>query len=374
MALNHDLKEIDRRTAQGETRLPFYPANYIQVWRNYARTFKTSLLVYEHHGRAQPTPLANALASEGEITADEYFHFIARSFTDPFPVFREWSSNSIPRYPLAFALKYGLAKLAHLDVRDCELSEILDAYQSSGFVGSEDYESFARLVERQSAATMVFFPSNSSSARQARESLKVMSQISYLHYDGRSLDFSLDGSDARHLLERLQPIERRSNESANEALRSISSNFPKFANSLEVELVHTTTNETRIAGFQEGSKVKRAHMRIERNSKLRAAFFNRFDISECNACGLDTEEKYPFAGRILDLHHLLPLASGSRVQTAGTSLSEVVAVCPTCHRAVHTYYDIWLREHRKLDFEDLQEASGVYAQAKAEIRSRRADA
>tara|TARA_Y100000780_G_C13426763_1_gene317938 strand:+ start:139 stop:300 length:162 start_codon:yes stop_codon:yes gene_type:complete len=45
-------------------------------------------------------------------------------------------------------------------------------------------------------------------------------------------------------------------------------------------------------------------------------------------------------------------------------LNDLVAVCPTCHRAVHRYYDCWLKEQGKKDFLDAEQARAVYEKAK----------
>ena len=73
---------------------------------------------------------------------------------------------------------------------------------------------------------------------------------------------------------------------------------------------------------------------------------------------------------VLDLHHALPLSSGTRVASQnGTLLDDLIAICPTCHRAVHRYYDKHLRKANRQDFTDRAEATKVYEDAKARIRA-----
>ncbi len=135
------------------------------------------------------------------------------------------------------------------------------------------------------------------------------------------------------------------------------------------DLKNTVTSEAQNSGFQEGNKAKRTHITIERNSKLRDAYFAANPSAICDACEMDTAQRYPWAARILDLHHLLPLSSGTRVEQSGTVFSDLAPLCPTCHRAVHRYYDVWLRDESRSDFESIGQAREVYGVAKSRIEA-----
>lgn len=50
-------------------------------------------------------------------------------------------------------------------------------------------------------------------------------------------------------------------------------------------------------------------------------------------------------------------------------LDDLVAVCPTCHRGIHRYYDRWLKDNGKKDFLDAEEARSVYEEAKKEYKA-----
>jgi len=76
----------------------------------------------------------------------------------------------------------------------------------------------------------------------------------------------------------------------------------------------------------------------------------------------------PWAKRVLDLHHLLPLSSGIQVKKFSTTLDDLVPVCPSCHRAVHRYYDQWLSKEGLLDFPNEIQARVVYGDLKAGFR------
>jgi hypothetical protein len=45
-----------------------------------------------------------------------------------------------------------------------------------------------------------------------------------------------------------------------------------------------------------------------------------------------------------------------------------VPVCPSCHRAVHRYYDQWLSKEGLLDFPNEIQARVVYGDLKAGFR------
>ena len=65
------------------------------------------------------------------------------------------------------------------------------------------------------------------------------------------------------------------------------------------------------------------------------------------------------------MHHLLPLSSGTRVESKGTTFDDLVPICPNCHRAVHRFYDVWLNDNDKKDFKNMEEARVVYQEMKS---------
>lgn len=87
----------------------------------------------------------------------------------------------------------------------------------------------------------------------------------------------------------------------------------------------------------------------------------------CCACGADMSKRYPWTDYMLDIHHLLPLSSAVAISSSGTSLADIVGLCPSCHRAVHMYYRKWLRANEQADFKSKQEAHDVFVQATKEI-------
>lgn len=87
----------------------------------------------------------------------------------------------------------------------------------------------------------------------------------------------------------------------------------------------------------------------------------------CNACGINTKMRYPWTDNILELHHVLPLAASLNANGTTTLLDDLVALCPSCHKSIHVFYRIKLREWGIEDFGSKKMALDVYAMAKREI-------
>jgi predicted HNH restriction endonuclease len=147
----------------------------------------------------------------------------------------------------------------------------------------------------------------------------------------------------------------------NNAVKSYSTeDFFDFSNTRVSDVVES--------GFKEGGKIKKTHITIERNYKLREFFFQSNPTCICDLCAIDTSKTYPWTKRILDIHHLLPLSSGTRTEAKGTTLNDLVPVCPSCHRAIHRYYDKWLDENYRVDFCSAHEAEKVYRDLKSNFK------
>ena len=128
--------------------------------------------------------------------------------------------------------------------------------------------------------------------------------------------------------------------------------------------------------FIEGARKLRQHIRIERNSQLRKFVLGAAEMAAgaggvaCDCCGLRPSSRYPWStSALLDVHHVLPLASPARPNARGTSFAGVVLICPNCHRAVHTRYRIYLADQSANDFKSTEEAVDVYNDLKRQIRS-----
>lgn len=362
--IENDFRDAEKDDLLAVTGLPFSAPATHSAWRNYSRILKIALLVREAQGRAEPTPVALALARPGEVTCDEYLHFLACAFTEPSPALQDWRPDAPFRYPLLFALKYLLIKTRMgVDSPSATLAEIVGAYGSSGFVGDEREDEFAGVALAASAHPSFVAGRD---YRQERESLRVIAQLSYLHYEGQTLSVALTASDAANLFEQLMPVDGARARTRDAEIQRLARLFDSGDARPASDFGQRITLAIADTGFREGSKLTRAHVTIERNARLRREFFSARNTTVCDVCVMDTARSYPWTKGVLDLHHLLPLSSGTRVTAHGTRLEDLVPVCPSCHRAVHRYYDQWLQDHGRPDFLDMADAQAAYDSAKAE--------
>ena len=368
--LKFDLKNSDPSLIRRQTGLLFSAPATHSPWRNYSRIFKLCLLVSEEDDVAVPTDTARILARDGIVTCDEYIHFLVEATTDPSPSLSGWmqlASTDAVRHPLCFALKYLLAKVAGLNEYITPINEIIGAYIYSGFTGDENDTAFLNLMPNRSTYLSVASTSN---PRQARESIKFISQISYLHNEGSNIIASLSQEDALNIFQALNPISGPRETNGNLEIKRLASFFRDGSEHDFFDYKNTILSDVLESGFQEGSKVKKTHIVIERNTKLRKLYFERTPTAVCDACHMNTKTKYPWVvNPVLDLHHILPLSSGTRVDSRrGTMLNDLIPICPTCHRAVHRFYDQYLKTQNTKDFLNEEEARTVYDQARQEIK------
>ena len=366
--VKHDIKNSAPGFVRAETDLPFLAPATHSPWRNYSRIFKLCMLITEHEGVAAPTDVAKILAKSGDVTCDEYLHFIAEATTDPSPALSGWNAtdpDSMVRHPLCFTLKYLLARMAMLNQPITPLNDVMRAYMDSGLSGQEDAKDFAVMLSKELDFSHVY---PSGDFRQARESIKFISQISYLHVEKKDIIVSLSQSDAYEVFNALIPINVSRKTDGDIEIQRLAGLFAGKLNRDFLDYKDNIISDVIDSGFQEGTKVKKTHIAIERNAKLREAFFQQLSTSICDACDMDTARKYPWTKRVLDIHHVLPLSHGTRVDsTIGTLLTDIVPICPTCHRAVHRYYDTYLKDAGRKDFDTKGEARQIYSQAKEKI-------
>lgn len=316
------------------------------------------LIVAKPQQVVQPTRVAELLAIDGQVTSDEYFHFFAQAFTDPAPAFREWDRTGSRRYPLLFTLKFLLARSC-LGQSLSTYRDIVGAYAQSSFSGDEDQNAYIGLAQTRW---------DSPEHRQSRESIQVLSQISYLSATSEDVTVSLDPEDATDIFESLAPVGGpRAADNEGEILR-LSGHFEEVVSGVDLTYAKTVLDQAVEAGFAEGTRVERTHLVLERNQALKRAFFAAYGATACQFCGRDTHAEYPWTPHVLDIHHVLPLCSGTRSDRDGTMLSDLAAICPTCHRAVHRYYARWLKNAGRKDFADPAEARIVYDEARSNWR------
>ena len=367
-AVSNDLRNTPAQIIRTETGLDFPPNEY-SPWRNYARVYKLCLVASDIDNVAVPTDVARILAMDGAVTCDEYVHFLVEATTSPSPALSTWTHNARIRHPLCFSLKYILAKIAVHDNHFSTINEIIGAYVRSDFDGGEPVEDFVALLDRgEDYDAVIASYRQSDLIRQARESIKFICQLSYLHTYRNQIIATLSQSDAASIFEEIAPLGGAPLPDRDEEIQRLAAHFKDGSVHDFFDYPPTTTSEVSHSGFEEGRRVQRSHIVIERNSQLRNLFYSTRPTATCQACEIDTHAKYPWTERVLDIHHLLPLSSGTRVDArAGTILEDLIAICPTCHRSDHRYYDRHLQNAGKGDFSDKAEALRIYEEARKSI-------
>jgi HNH endonuclease len=367
-ATHQDWKRVGFADAELAVGLRFDPqrADYLP-WRNYQRLFRTALLVSVQNDIAQPTSLAAALAIPGRMTSDEYFHSLAQSHTDPSVAASAWNAHQQPRFPLLFSLRYLLTKAKVTPPAIASFDEVIGAYTCSGFCGDETQDQFISLLDREAEFEATSLAGNSDYRRESRESLLVLLQISYLSAERQTVSVNLHPDDALDAFEQLKPLAEPFLADREAEVRRRADLYADGSALAFLDFPRTVISETDEAGFSEGSRVTKTHLVIERNAQLRRLFMQRFNPQMCDVCRLQTARTYPWTQGVIDIHHKLPLASGTRSDTEGTVLDDLVAVCPSCHRAVHRFYDRWLKTRNRSDFESIEEANEAYNTMKIEF-------
>ena len=353
-ATNAELKRL--------TGLAFRPyQDAYPPWRNYSRVFKLMRLIADDGTTAVPTPVAKILARSGTVTADEFLHYVACTHTQPSPAFKDWNHKATMRWPLLFSLKYLLSRRISGLPNECAINEVMKAYAVSRFVGTEGRTEFSRIQKQE--LEDYDLPDNDR-VRQGRESLKFLAQLSYLVMpNGRVITVALDSERATKNFDQLRPVDTDFLQDASDQINHLAYSFTEEM--WEDHNGRLDDNEIiQESGFQEGNKSERTHLVIERNQFLRKEFFSRNPKSTCDLCTIDTHATYPWSERVLDIHHLLPLSSGVEIGVDGTQFGDIRPVCPTCHRAVHSYYTGFLRRHQQPDFTSRDQAFAAYFEVK----------
>lgn len=183
-------------------------------------------------------------------------------------------------------------------------------------------------------------------------------------YDGfLYLDEISDGAKDEMLNNFLRPENRFAKADRMEEFLEMTS----LSDKIIVPTFEVFTSEPSDIEFIEGNRKRVEHFRVERSGLLKKYYKKVNPNPICCACGADMSKRYPWTDYMLDIHHLLPLSSAVAISSSGTSLADIVGLCPSCHRAVHMYYRKWLRANEQADFKSKQEAHDVFVQATKEI-------
>jgi len=186
-----------------------------------------------------------------------------------------------------------------------------------------------------------------------------------LKWDNPKLYLDVKNIKELHLIvDRLVPMMRVSDIDAGIEILQMGSNYEKdIIGTITLHQLESLDEE-----FTEGKKIRVTHLRAERSNKLKILYFAKEHHPQvCRMCEMDTAVRYPWSGHVIELHHLLPLASPIRVESGRTSLKDLVGLCPSCHRATHRYYSKWFKENKVKDFNSYEQAVSVYNDAKSRI-------
>lgn len=341
----------------GFSTLQFKPANYY-VWRNYGRVFECMMLATVIKGHILATDLCRKIAANPEeMDSDDYLAHFARNFYYSSPIFEDYAPNGPQVFPVVAIIKFLISEYIVRGKNYITVDEIGNYLIANNVTGLEDLGHFAGLKKKALPA--------SSDLRQVRELVKVISQFSFLKWEDPNLYLEVSNKEELYAIEKsLKPIQNVRKENAGEEILQMGQ-VHAAANLGALTLHNIESNEEE---FTEGKKIRVTHLRSERSAKLKSFYFAKTKHPElCRMCQLDTAKKYPWTPHVIELHHLLPLASPVRVETGTTSIKDLVGLCPSCHRATHRYYSVWFKKNKVKDFRNYAEAVAVYEEAKAKI-------
>ena len=361
-----DLKQ-DLITSSG---LPFLPYNY-KVNRNYSRVFQCALLATTkgRNGELIVSDICKELAGENSRfeSADDYLFEVINRFRFPFPAFQEYQNVGTYIYPFCAIIKFLIAQKIAGKEPSLTIQEIGEYIIGNQCTGLEDIDLYKNLHPTSYNLT-------GDSIRQVREMVIFIGQLSFLKIFDRRIFLDILGEeDAKVLLTQLiKPAQKEQYEDKVEEFLSLTSIKHSIIISGQASLVSTSGISLPNTGvsdieFVEGQRKRVHHLRIERSPMLRRIYIQLHPEPICDACKSNIKERYPWTDYMLDLHHLLPLSSVVRTLETGTSLSDMVGLCPSCHRAIHSYYSKWLKENSIEDFRSKKEAMEVYLNAIQEI-------
>lgn len=356
-------ENLFRKSLMTNTGMPFKPMDYT-IKRNYSRVFQSSFLACFNKNTLVVTDVCRELANETGrfLTADDYLLFYIRNFRFPFPAFEDYNVSDSRAYPFCAIIKFLIARRMVGEEAKISLDETFEYLIANHCTGYETLEQYQNLLPK-----MCEEEKSLDRRRQVREMMIVVSQLSFLKMrDGCLWLDTVSESAQKELYEEVLMPEIRFPETGRleEFLKMTS--LTKQLSLPKLEIVSIDPEDLE---FIEGNRKRVEHFRIERSGLLKKYYKQAHPEAVCNACGQKMKEKYPWTDYMLDIHHLLPLSSAVAISAKGTSMEDIVGLCPSCHRAVHLYYRKWLKENHQRDFTTKMEARNVYLKASGEIVS-----
>lgn len=348
--------DILRTGLEQNTGLPFAPSNYT-VWRNYKRVFECSFLATRIDGKLQITDFCSEICKvDSSIKdVDDYLTLYIPRFRFPFPAFQEYSAKDNVIYPFSAILKFLASRLELGDEPKITLEEVFGIIIANNVTGLEPIDDYKKLLPKP-------FSIQGDQKRQVREMLIFISQMSILKWFNNSLylDIDKDDIDTPEFKKLITPKFILPSAQKEE-------DFIKLTSISEGIIIPTKIRSRENASdeiFIEGKKSRVTHLKIERSPLLRKVFLQKNPEPICNMCENHMTERYPWTKYLIEMHHILPLSSTIGISTKGTSIDDLIGLCPSCHKSVHLYYKTWLDTQSVDDFRDKNEAKDVYLQAK----------
>ena len=335
-----------RRVLAEHTDLPFLPQSYT-VWRNYGRTIKCALIATSINKRVETTELCEALANN-EISVDEYLiHHVTRMAL-PGPIFK--SDETEAKCIVGSALIKVLMARGKTDYRT--LLGLLKKNEINGHESESEIR--LKLMTRGSAEI------NADELRQFREYIHFLAQGTFLAEDDesawlRGLSWPLDS---------FNPVEiNKASDEEHDILelgRLTSSSF-KYIPTIGIDAYLDIL-------VSEGKATSHTTTRYERSPELRAAYQAKHGANlACDICCIAPKKLYKTKSELIELHHVMPLSSLQDEVENG--IKDLVALCPTCHKAIHSRYSQHLKSLSRTYFTDKEEAWRVYSELKTEFKT-----
>ncbi|MDL2259181.1 HNH endonuclease [Eubacteriales bacterium OttesenSCG-928-K08] len=354
-----DCEDLFRETLTKETGMPFAPAHYT-VLRNYKRVFECAFLATVADRKLIVTDFCRELAKEDGAfsNVDDYMLSYINRFRFPFSAFDGYDPAIERVYPFCAVIKY-LITLVHKGVQpNISLDEIFHLIIANHCTGFEEMSFYESLTPKEYTIT-------DTEKRQLREMIIFISQLSILKvYDGKLwLDISNQSALDELVLKFLQPIASTPKENRLEEFMTLT----RISGDIVLPTLEVFVSDISDMAFIEGKRKRVEHFRVDRSPLLRKYYREMNQRPVCHMCHMDVSVKYPWTDYMLDIHHLLPLSSSITITTKGTSLQDIVGLCPSCHRSIHLYYSKWLRKSGQDDFNSKTEAMDVYLSAIKEI-------
>jgi hypothetical protein len=354
-----DCESIFRSELMSNTGMPFAP-NYYTVLRNYKRVFECAFLATVSNNHLIVSDFCRELAKQdGDFdNVDDFLLSCINRFRFPFPAFDGYNSTQDRVYPFCAIIKYLISLYQRGIQAAVSIDDIFNTIIAKHCTGHEDILFYKNLIPQN-------YNASGTERRQLREMIIFISQLSILKvYDGQLwLDITNPTAITELVDKFLSPVGGAPKVDRLEEFNALT----KISGGLILPTIEVFASDHADLEFIEGKRKRVEHFRVDRSPLLRKYYQEQNQEPICGMCQMHVSEKYPWTDYMLDIHHLLPLSSSIAITTRGTSLQDIVGLCPTCHRSIHIYYTKWLKSNGQDDFRSRAEAMDVYLSAVKEI-------